>query len=840
MIRASLALFISFCLVANNLAFAAAAAGAPQAADPASYEESMAEVDANFRFFEALRGEIDRSQFDLEALLDSLDYDAERIIEYVQRNIFFEQYTGTLRGAQGTLMSRAGNALDQALLLATLLRNAGYDARITRGQLDAAGATELLSLMAQPRPPRPYPIRQKDLAPIFLSLARQLGVEEEVRKGLQTDDADAPAAPEPLQANQLDVFAPANAEADALIKLLQNATTGLQPGTPQPALNEEARDYFWVQWKDGEAQPWTDIHPSGLDQLVPDLAPAVAATYADSIPDELQHRLRIEATIEQEFNGKIISHAIMAPWERPVSNMLGQQITFMNLPDQLTSQQGFDNMDQSIADSTFFIPLFQGAMAKGAMAFDMDGNVVSPDALQGGFAGLFRQLGRKTEKAAAALSQLGKEPTLEDDDDLVRLYAHRIHYTFIDPSGKERRITRTVLDREHSPAAVPPVSSERNAANETLMKKRLSEHQNMMVAAGEFPEAYVLDALLKNLVEARDAARLAAELSYYPQKDHDLKAAKGTNFFAGPQLQLYSYFDLGAEQTPGARAYRASPSLITVRQELEIGPNVLAMIDVVKNDRRAVALAGGQWQSAPELALRTGIWETWIERQTGPDSPNSKVLASAANLISRAQQADIPLQVIAPGQPGQLEQLQLPEISLAAMRADLDNGYHVIAPQQPLPDSSDWGVWYRVNTQTGETLGLAGNGMGATVAEYVVMLISISVGTIAYLRSQRDCMGTDRPTGAAARTDQAQAKSLACTLCSLWAGVTAALLVYTVGVTAVAGYGALAGSGLSVAARLQITASTMMRNRVPPEVATRAVAMLAGQMLCTEADIMDW
>ena len=41
-------------------------------------------------------------------------------------------------------MARGGNALDQAVLLATLLRDAGLDARIQRGRLSEADATTQL------------------------------------------------------------------------------------------------------------------------------------------------------------------------------------------------------------------------------------------------------------------------------------------------------------------------------------------------------------------------------------------------------------------------------------------------------------------------------------------------------------------------------------------------------------------------------------------------------------------------------------------------------------------------------------------------------------------------
>lgn len=58
---------------------------------------------------EDLRNHIDRSQMDLEAVLEIMEYDAESLVNLVKENIRFEQYPGLMRGAQGTLETQAGN-----------------------------------------------------------------------------------------------------------------------------------------------------------------------------------------------------------------------------------------------------------------------------------------------------------------------------------------------------------------------------------------------------------------------------------------------------------------------------------------------------------------------------------------------------------------------------------------------------------------------------------------------------------------------------------------------------------------------------------------------------------
>jgi hypothetical protein len=67
------------------------------------------------------------------------------------RDLGFESYSGSLRGARGTLWSAAGNSVDQASLLIALLRASGVPARYRSGEL-ANGDIETLILSMFPAP----------------------------------------------------------------------------------------------------------------------------------------------------------------------------------------------------------------------------------------------------------------------------------------------------------------------------------------------------------------------------------------------------------------------------------------------------------------------------------------------------------------------------------------------------------------------------------------------------------------------------------------------------------------------------------------------------------------
>ena len=85
----------------------------------------------------------------VRALATSLGNNPTTIFQYVRDNIGIEVYTGSLRGARGTLASKAGNALDRASLLIALLKAASpaIEARYVQGTLSSTDSTTLLVRM---------------------------------------------------------------------------------------------------------------------------------------------------------------------------------------------------------------------------------------------------------------------------------------------------------------------------------------------------------------------------------------------------------------------------------------------------------------------------------------------------------------------------------------------------------------------------------------------------------------------------------------------------------------------------------------------------------------------
>ncbi len=96
----------------------------------------------------------------MDAALSAMPTDWEAPLLFVQGAIRHVPYSGSVRGARGTLEAGSGNALDQALLLQRLLEARGVPARLVRGRLRWEDAALLAVGTPSPEAPRnddPWP-----------------------------------------------------------------------------------------------------------------------------------------------------------------------------------------------------------------------------------------------------------------------------------------------------------------------------------------------------------------------------------------------------------------------------------------------------------------------------------------------------------------------------------------------------------------------------------------------------------------------------------------------------------------------------------------------------------
>ena len=67
---------------------------------------------------------------------------------FVRDRVAFEPYPGVMKGPLATLLTRGGNSLDRALLLAAILKRNGVPVKIAHGKLPPDQAQKILQQIA--------------------------------------------------------------------------------------------------------------------------------------------------------------------------------------------------------------------------------------------------------------------------------------------------------------------------------------------------------------------------------------------------------------------------------------------------------------------------------------------------------------------------------------------------------------------------------------------------------------------------------------------------------------------------------------------------------------------
>jgi hypothetical protein len=253
----------------------------------------------------------------------SLGYDVEQIQRFVSDQIRYEPYAGVLRGARGTLLARAGNSVDQAVLLAALLNASRVPYRFVSGRLDDESAERLLSTAVHDEARI-----QQEFVESLLGTAESAPTDSD--QGSEFEELLAQGGVRPD-----DVGAWAEGRLEGAIDAITSALAGAGIEVPaafssMPELEREA--HTWVQAAIGA--DWIDIDPTlpnDIGMAHPESEPT------DVLPDDWFHTVQIDVTLEQVEAGGLTRHTILTHTGRATS-LAGQPITFVNvLPEGLAA-----------------------------------------------------------------------------------------------------------------------------------------------------------------------------------------------------------------------------------------------------------------------------------------------------------------------------------------------------------------------------------------------------------------------------------------------------------------------------------------------------------------------
>lgn len=653
----------------------------------------------------ALASLLDPTSHQVEALaLDLAFSDAAEIVGWVNERIAFESYAGLLRGPQGTLVAGSGNALDQSVLLAKLLNDAGFDARVALGTLEPDDAAVLVlsmfdSVTATERREAP------DIAATSAAIAAATGADRRDIEAVITAVAEVSLV-------DTDVFMEATSVARELLAEFPDS----DDNDATAALIEEARQYAWVEYRLGATAAWEDAHPAWPPVSA---APGVTAErhLEGEVPSELLHRLRLEMTIERKRGDVFSTEALMAPWERPIASLLGSTVVIGNTVLGEAGASTFAELGAEAAEAGFYAPVLNGQLAPGAMAFDLQGNLVPPDVAVSAMAGVFQTTAERLGGAIGALDSMGTGASAQEP---FALTAQWLDVVLISPDGTETRHRRTVFDRR-APGSREAGTSE--LLDDSVLLDGIITTYALMATGGRVTPAYVASALAEQAAFHLDVIDDLAALSGVEDEDERSAAllAALADYSPADHLGVFAAFD-AVDGVLGAKAYRAEPTVLALVGVLTPTDSMTASsgVDIIANAKRTLRLEGGVVYRDMEAGVLAGVWDTVIERE---------FVASYGRPVASAMSGPRAAgwQLVTESRPEELAERGVPPEALAAAARELENGYALLVPL-PSEESTSftgsdggWRYW-RIDLATGETLGMVPSGRGGAMAEFITGL----------------------------------------------------------------------------------------------------------------------
>jgi hypothetical protein len=325
----------------------------------------------------------------------ALGNDPERIFAFVRDAVAFESYRGALRGPRGTLLALAGNSVDRALLVASLLEASGQKVRFAHGTLPESLARSLVDSMWTERRTRSAAAEEAATPP------------------------EPSRAPDTLEASVRHNYA-------LLREHLQRAEipAGSEAAADATAMVREAQDHVWVQWRRGDE--WIDLDPSFADSAI-GRAHAPAEETWDSLPESLYHRLELRVAIEEQTGGEVAPREVLRRDAR-AADLSGSDLLLSHQPENWAgpAQNVQAALSAAITDTGRIKPvlLVDGQESVEGQPFNQ-----RPPATRGigGIGNLLSGAGSRTPVAIA-------------------IAAH-ITLAFVDPGGSRAEVTRELFDR---------------------------------------------------------------------------------------------------------------------------------------------------------------------------------------------------------------------------------------------------------------------------------------------------------------------------------------------------------------------------------------------------------
>jgi hypothetical protein len=636
---------------------------------------------------------------DVEALAQTLPT-PQAAFEFVRDQVAFEPYPGVMKGAGATLLTRGGNSLDRALLLAAVLKQNGVPAKIAHGKLSPEQAQNLLQQIAASPGSVEQMIRSVAAhAPDVKLTDNQQEFGKRLEEGGQQAGSDLRDAVDKnlpaIQAAVKKAVAPSGSAANRQLEVLA--------------------DHYWVQATvEGHD---TDFDPSLTSAAVNQkLTDAAETLDPESLAEPLFQHLRFRLVGEFLEKGSLQTTELLAK-EFKATDLFGKNLRLVIAP--LTHKTKENRFQAALlagddrTDSQVF--RLSGQASAGGDQSSNQGSGVDTGAGKAA-GGLLGGLGGEEEAAPAPKPEPKAKPAATAGGPvLARLF---LEVTSTGPHLEEAHYQRVILDRlDGSKAQIEPA-----LADGQVVRPLLIQAWDGAISMGSTSLVYVLNTQLARMQDMQSVEQKARARAY-------LGESFGLADLPGPALpsELTDYFFssdvarfvLGKRDAPRAKSYYERPRLaffrhgFAVRGWLKPG-GALRFTEGIDLFNAPFQFVGDS-DDALRLAMETGIADTALERLTvKPDRSFNTV-----PLFAAASGQGVSILTITPQQGTALAGVAVPPAIRNVLAGELALGQTLVLPAGlvKLGSVPTFG-WWSVDPATGVALGKMELGGAQAMVEY--------------------------------------------------------------------------------------------------------------------------
>ena len=637
-----------------------------------------------------------RKDFDVTAKAADLGKDIDKIFAFVRDEIRFEAYPGVLRGARGTLMAKAGNSFDRSILLGALLGQNGFQVRYAHGVLDEEKAGLLIAAMLAADP-----VADKSSA-----AADPTGLSAEVKESFD-------------KLGQLTAARWINSVHQLQAALRPRAKLWDDQPRSAPDLAAEVRDHVWVEYRQDDT--WIALDPAAAASgLKPRESLAKKTDTWQSIPASQFHKVTMQV-IREERGADGLSTRELLRHEARAEELDAAEVTFH-----------FDIAQTGAGWSATPVLVVNGRTIRGHPTAGSGVAGAAPDLA----ARLFQRPGESPKKT-------GGEAT-----------ATWLEFKFTSPRGETETMRREIFDRIG-------LAARASHHEKNLPLAKLSEKNGIPLYAGnQYAFSFSsgsIDSELRNsyfkphLAELRETSLLSKKLQAENRAPTEKEAAQLRQLLEstvpsqlGAVARAFhelSWQSLAVMRAKGlferARFYAGSPRLAIASMEPRLDEKgalgAVVSLDLRRNDLRVV----GKEMNATQLAwanLVRGSLDAVVEDivlRLNLAARERADLLSSIVLLERAGEKGNALDAI--GSLEEIASLKVPEAVRARMSADAGKGVLLFALTEPIKiQQTDRLAWWRVDTTSGETLGIMDTGLHQSMTEntsVIAVLVVAVAGT---------------------------------------------------------------------------------------------------------------